>query len=493
MKRPGIHPGRRLRKAIILIALALVLILIFRIQLVRWAVIAILSFSGFPNANLRVDSVTLNAMALSDLQLDPAGRVTIAHVDISYSPWQLLRGHADQVHLRTLRGLIQIDQGKIDAGPLQPWLIRQDSSAPGSPAANLKLPIKQLTIQDAQISLQSPQKKLDITFQAQITQGDSLTMELQVQPILIEDRQLPADLFPQVSDWWITGSLQAQGTWTHLAGKWTQRLQVKFADVDLRSATTDVAAEGLEGELTFDNISPLSTAPSQHLLIKAAHTGRLALHDGQIDLRLESPQSIFVERMRWRWGTQGSVWAHAFRVHPTKLEVDAELFIEAVNIQDLLALAMPSGSQSTVTGGGLLYGRLPVSIHPQERDPVRLGAGFLFAQPGGGWFRFRDKAALEGTLGLTDGSVGGQIRQKVTQALSDFVYSHLECVISKENGETVIHLSTQGQGREGSQPLEIGSLTVNIRGLETAFNELLRPRRGSDQALDNALDRLLPQ
>ncbi|MCC7406736.1 MAG: YdbH domain-containing protein [Phycisphaeraceae bacterium] len=267
---------------------------------------------------------------------------------------------------------------------------------------------------------------------------------------------------------------------------------VRVENLTVRGVERDMAVEGVTGTIHFDGLSPLSTPGSQRVTFRGGHSGPLAVGEGLVEFRLtpreETFGGVFVERAVCGFGRTGRLAAYAFPIRFERSRFDFELMLESVGIQDLLTLM----TTTQVRGDGLLYGRVPVSIDLDRPQVVELGRGYVFAQPGDGWLEVSDRRWLEATLGAADASVAGQVQQQTIDALTDYEYQRLAFYVEPTDGGLVIRMETSGRGRKGANPLEIGSLKINIKGADLWLNEWLRPARGSPQAVDHALDRYMP-
>lgn len=268
---------------------------------------------------------------------------------------------------------------------------------------------------------------------------------------------------------------------------------VQLKNLTVRSVDRDVSAEGLTGAIHWDTLDALATPGTQRVTFRGGHSGPLAVGEGVVEFRLldgeEAPRGgVFVERAVCGFGRTGRLAAYAFPIRFDQPRFDFELMLESVGIQDLLTLM----TTTQVRGEGLLYGRVPVSIDLERAGMIALGHGYVFAQPGEGWLAVSDPRWLEGTLGAADASVTGQIQHQAIEALTDYQYERLAFYVDPTDEGLVIRMETSGRGRQGPNPLEIGSLRINIKGADLWLNEWLRPARGSPQAVDHALDRYMP-
>jgi hypothetical protein len=267
-------------------------------------------------------------------------------------------------------------------------------------------------------------------------------------------------------------------------------LMVDAKNATVRGAQWDVTAEGVDANLTIDGIDPLTTPGAQRIHIDRLRMGRMSLDDGLIVMRVEGPNALLIERTDWQLGDTGRFWAHGFRIDPANPVFDVEIFIEDLPLIRWLVMI----SEKKIEGEGFLYGRLPIRYRPGTSQVVSFGRGYLYSRPGTGWVRVGDRSIVETLLAqagspLEQAGLGEQVRNQVIGALLDFEYETLRFeFLPQPAGDLTLRVTTSGKGRTGARQ-EIGSLTINFNGFDIVLRTAIMMRRGSDDAINAALDR----
>ncbi len=300
----------------------------------------------------------------------------------------------------------------------------------------------------------------------------------------IDNAKTLATLLPALDGLDIAGGFSFHFVGILDAGQLSPWLTLEGHDATFAAKAYDITASGIDAAVQFDRLSPLRTVPSQWVTVKKAEFGRLQLADGLVQFLMTSPKSILIERTQWRVGEQGHFWAHAFWFDPEAEKLEFQVFLEDMSIREWLALFTED-----IEGQGMLYGRLALTLLPGERRPIQLQNGFLYARPGGGWIKYNDVAYVRKLLGSADQkSITGQVQQKAAEALTNFAYDWVRIDFTRENDDTTLTISTAGRGREGENPAPIGSLTVNLRGFGTFFNEVLLYKQALDAIQQKATE-----
>lgn len=267
----------------------------------------------------------------------------------------------------------------------------------------------------------------------------------------------------------IDGTLGLDASLTFNGGDLTPRATVTLKDFNLHNNEQEFAAEGITGSVTFDSLAP-TTPPAQKFTIKKLKSKKLVLKDGTIAFRVESPDSLLVERTAWGFEDgQGSLHIHAFRYHPSQEKIDLEAFIENINVKQWISLI--TGDKAA--GEGLMYGRVPVVFHTGKRKRIEFGRGFLYANPGTGWFQIKSRDWLDQAVGgaaLDPGAIAAEVEARIKEGLGNFEYSYLTFEFFPEKEGLLCVLVAKGKSRNPDKPVNFQGITINFRGLEEAIN-----------------------
>jgi len=296
--------------------------------------------------------------------------------------------------------------------------------------------------------------------------------------------------FSALRDYEIDGTFALDAQLAYRFGRLDPRIRLDMADASIRSNELDLAATGVDGTVTIDSLAPLTTDGGQRLSIRKFRSGKLLLTDGQLAFRLQRDGSVFVERTQWSLDGKGVLTVHAFTYNPDKVAIQTEVFIDDLNLGHWLSVL----TEERVTGTGDLYGRLPITYRPGAEHPLKFGQGFLYAKPDGGTMQLRDAQQVGDLLERADPryAKGGSlynVRQRTTQALSDYAYDRFRFEIKDEGGSRSLRVFTSGQGRTGEKT-PIGGIDLNITGFEDAANAYLFTKLSLDRALDRTLERV---
>ncbi|MCC6579249.1 MAG: YdbH domain-containing protein [Phycisphaeraceae bacterium] len=292
-------------------------------------------------------------------------------------------------------------------------------------------------------------------------------------------------MLPALKDMTLRGQFAAEMLWK--SGQLATTLTAR--DATIASRQWDAEARGVRGSLALTSLSPLASPGHQAIHVDELRIGRMMLSDGNVQWQLESPRSLFVERMTWGLGEKGKAWVHGFQFDPREPNVDAEIFVEDVPLVIWLGLL----TDQQLSGQGALYGRIPLKIRPGSRNVVSFGEGFLASRVGEGWVRVQDQQWVadmvkRAGLGEGTGEYVSVVQRNLIEALCDFEFTLLRFDMEPTKEGLLCRVRTAGRGRQGAKQ-EIGSLNINIRGLDDLINQSLWIKSGADRAAGHSLQR----
>lgn len=369
--------------------------------------------------------------------------------------------------------------------------------------ADLPGPTGEAKLTDGRVALAGRWQPIDPVHLAFTAEADpaagSFHLAAEADRFEIVDPYLLRQTLPALADVEIDGAFAAEVELAWTGRSLEPRAVVTLDDVDLRSRTFDAQLRGIAGEITFNRLAAPLTPADQRLTVRRAELGQLQLDDGLIGFRLETPREILVERMRWTIGRQSQFRVHGFRFDLDQPEIETDIFVERMNLDDWLAVL----TDEAVTGTGELYGRIPVSFRPHApQRKLVIGGGFLYSKPGTGTLRVRDADTVDELLRGADprfaaDETGRQVRQQAVDALVDFEYSMVTFdFVETDDDDLTLRIETRGRGRRGSEPLEIGSLVINVNGFGHTVDQALiigmTPQRAIDRTLDSFFERINP-
>ena len=246
-------------------------------------------------------------------------------------------------------------------------------------------------------------------------------------------------------------------------------VRVTVSDADAASKKKAMSVTGLAGSATINSFNPLTTPGRQVWKARSVTIGSFTPTDLTMAFRMEDPHSILVERLATTWAG-GRIHTYALRFNPAKpQDIRLTLYFEDIDLQKFFTAVAPNH----ISGQGLLYGRLPMTIKwPQ----ISFGNGFLYAAPGPGHLTFADAQAFAPIANaVVDSSLQGQteqlkqtVKRQIVSALTDIEYSRLTIDLLHDQRGLVAKLEVGGRGRQVPEQ-GIKRLTVNLVGFEDAL------------------------
>jgi hypothetical protein len=302
------------------------------------------------------------------------------------------------------------------------------------------------------------------------------------------EKEMMDDLVPALKDMTITGSARARLDLDLRGQDMTPFFRADIRNVDAKNRDLDMEVSELSGSVVIDDFFPLTTPGNQRIDITKFRIGPLELVDGFLTFRLESPDSVFLEKTRWSLPEGGFIAAHASRFDLNDQSADFEIFFEDVDLLQLVSRL----SEEKIVGSGLVYGRIPI-VYQKER--VTINQGYLYSVPGKGRLGIRDEEWLEILLLYVRDAMKGHpylslVSKRLEQALRDFEYDFLAVNLVPGLEDTAARIEIRGQGVEGDPPQEVGSLVINVNDLGEIVNRVLRFQLTRDESIERALDEL---
>jgi hypothetical protein len=195
---------------------------------------------------------------------------------------------------------------------------------------------------------------------------------------------------------------------------------------------------GVRLAVVFPDLPSLRTLPAQELSVATVRMGKVAITDMDSHFQLESPGSLFIEKMSGRWAG-GRVFTDAFRLSADQ-DIETALFcdrLELAAILNQLGLAEAGGQ-------GTLSGRIPLVYGNRE---LFIDDGFLFTTPDRkGILQIRRSEHL--MLGMPSGIPQLSPLHFAGAALRDFEYNWATLRILSEEDNLLLQLQIDGKPRE---------------------------------------------
>jgi len=476
---------RIIRRTIVGLALVVLLLLVAGYAAWRWWVPgqvdrqlrAALTDIGLPDATWDTATFDLDHIAIENVQLDAAGRLTARRIEARASIGQLLGGRLEQLIVTGGRWQVKLIDGQFDHG-LPEALLESEGDGGG-------LPIRDLALRDCGIELEHRDHtwQLPIFEEGVASEPMAVPLALRLEPSkrrLAFRREpmanLPHDPVPALLAHWlpgvtIDGAIEAVG---HIGfdGSMAGAVYLTGGKVTLEqpAATFETVAGG------FEWVGPrFRTTGRPRFVCQSATIGKLKLGTTAVDFQIEPDTPLFIERLHARLGTTGRLWAHAFSIDPANVDLKVNLFWENINVGELVDLF----TDGQGGGDGRLHGRLPIRIRTQPRLRLAFGQGFLLSETGG-TIRVKDDRLARSAVGQLpglgrglDANTRAQLEDRFVQALQEFQYDRLRFVVYEKEGQSILHLELVGQGAQNGQVL---NLNVNFEGISGLIDVALRAK-----------------
>jgi hypothetical protein len=197
-----------------------------------------------------------------------------------------------------------------------------------------------------------------------------------------------------------------------------------------------ISVEGIQMSISMPELPQIRSAPRQQIRFNKITLGDLIAQDATIDFRIESPQSIFIEKARFIW-CDGKVDTQSMRISPGIEDYRVIFYCDRLN----LAKVLEQFGAATVEGKGAVSGRIP--LHYQNGN-LSFDDGFLFSTPGES-----GKVHLTATQSLTAGMEPDtpQFVQMdlAGKALEDYDYSWVKLNITSEGEDLLLQMQMDGK------------------------------------------------
>jgi hypothetical protein len=316
-------------------------------------------------------------------------------------------------------------------------------------------------------------KDVPIAAKAWIDTGLQGEVNAKVEPFELKDAKGLNELLPALADVDLDGTFSVEASVKLADGRASPRVTVHAKDARFADKESGLLIEGINTDVAFTRFTTLGTRGGQKITVKKLTLGDVVLVDGETSFQVERPDSFLIEKTLWRWEDGGIMRFYGARIEPGK-PIAVEVFLEDIAVQRWLALLVSAiGGQATkVEGEGKMYGRVPITFSPGEAEhPLAFGRGFLYANPGGGWYRLSDKTYISSMMaGLNVESVSAEARARFEEALGNFEYSSLTFeFIPVPDGLRGV-LFAKGKNHNPDKPINFQGLTANFNGLDQGLN-----------------------
>jgi hypothetical protein len=246
-------------------------------------------------------------------------------------------------------------------------------------------------------------------------------------------------LVPELESVSGNGLLNMEGRVAVQSGRMEGRLRLDFHDGSMEIPGAGLKAEDIRFRVDFPDLPSPATAPDQEISIGTVSYNTLLVSDIKSRFRLESPGSLFVEKISGRW-SEGRIFASSFRLQKGNQDFEAALFCDRLQLAEILSqlgLAQAEGS-------GRVSGRIPVRFSDGK---VYVDDGFLYTAPGEkGILKVKKSEHL--AAGIPADVPQFSPLHFASAALRDFEYNWAQLHVFSEGENLILKLQIDGKPGE---------------------------------------------
>lgn len=229
------------------------------------------------------------------------------------------------------------------------------------------------------------------------------------------------------------GNVDIQGNCDMLGSAITSSGFIAMHNAKIENAEKKMVFEGINLDLKVPDLLSFRSEREQILKFKRFAWGDIEMTDGEMELEIESPASIFIEKCGLSW-CGGHVYTHGLHLDSEKSGLDLILYCDRLKLADIFK----QFNLGSAEGEGAVNGRIPVSYRDGK---IKVMDGFLYSTPGEG-----------GTLNLSSGTlfpgapgVQQTIQMQIAQeALKDFTYNWAKLSLLSQGDDLLIHMQMDG-------------------------------------------------
>jgi hypothetical protein len=252
---------------------------------------------------------------------------------------------------------------------------------------------------------------------------------------------LPADgdlgrFFPAARGVGVSGTVSARGQASISRRGINGTLELDVAGGVVRMADKKIVVEGIDATLRFPELPLVRSGPAQRIGFARAAMGGIVVDGGTVDVQVESPKTLFIEKGRLFW-CGGKVDAGSLRITAGRQDYQVNLYCQQLGLSQILEQL---GSVNA-RGSGTVNGRIPIAYSDGQ---IRFDDGFLFSTPGEG-----GQIHLSGTEILTRGIPAGTPQfaqvELAQEALKNYRYTWAKLGLQSEGEDFVMRLQFDGK------------------------------------------------
>ncbi len=243
-------------------------------------------------------------------------------------------------------------------------------------------------------------------------------------------------LVPELESVAGSGMLSLEGRAAVQPGRVEGGLRLGFHDGSVEIPGAGLKAEGIRFKMDFPDLATPATAPDQEFSVNRLTYNTLLVSDLRGRFRLESPASLFVEKISGRW-SGGRIFTSSFRLRKENRDFEAALFCDRLELAEILSQL----GLARAEGSGRVSGRIPVRFSDGK---VYVDDGFLYTAPGEkGILKVRKSEQL--TDGMPVDAPRFSPLHFAGAALRDFEYNWAKLHVFSEDEDLILKLQIDGK------------------------------------------------
>lgn len=265
-------------------------------------------------------------------------------------------------------------------------------------------------------------------------------------------------------------------------GKIKSSGMINLDDGSMELPEKDISLSGVNGEIHFDDLLAVKTAPGQEIKIKSISMNKIQMEDAKIRFSLETSSSLLLENIRFRW-CNGLVSTESIRLKKGDDRYALSLYCDRLELAGVLKQMGAFNAEGT----GTLNGRIPVVY---DNKSFSFENGFLFSTPGStGTIIVSNAEKL--TQGIPMNTPQFSQLDLAQEALKDFSYNWAKLLFNTEKETLVVNMELDGKPSRvlpfeyskefgGFARVDASSPGSNFQGikldvnLKLPFNEILK-------------------
>ncbi|WDP86551.1 MAG: YdbH domain-containing protein [Desulfobacter sp.] len=138
----------------------------------------------------------------------------------------------------------------------------------------------------------------------------------------------------------------------------------------------DFTAQGISGQIIFNDLLVAETIPGQTLFVETVNAGQFKFNNAALRFSIEDGKSVNIENLNLIW-CNGIVSTESIRLPSPDDKLSLTLYCDRLEMDSLLQQIGAFDAK----GGGTLNGRIPVIY---QNGNISFNNGFLFSTPGQG-------------------------------------------------------------------------------------------------------------